>query len=92
MAFVIDPLDQLYIVFSIQSDQEKCGRNVFRLQDVQNLWSICGVRAVIKGQHDSLVRLAESSDDVRRRIVHIGFRGDEFFLRIKPDIDLSRIR
>ena len=74
MTFVVDLFDQLHVVFRVQSDQEKSGRNMFFFQHLQNLRSIFRVGSVIKCKHDLLFGLAESSYDVRRWIAEIRSR------------------
>ena len=73
----------------LQADQKKSGRGIFSLQDVEDLWRVCGVGAIVKREGHLFFFPAISLDLVRLRQHRHLFRDNKFLVRIKRDLALA---
>src|ERR1019366_3668138 len=86
MSFRPDTPDETGITLRVLANQEKCRRNVQRLQLVENLCRVNIGRPVIDRQRNHLFFISGSSDDIGRWEVVVALIKSE----ARPRVDLER--
>src|SRR6266478_7486383 len=88
VAFVVDPSRQRRVVFRLESNEEESRRDMLGLENVKDLGSPFGIRAVVKCDRDLFGSRSIARDPIRFRQGLEDLVGDET-ARIEGDFALA---
>ncbi len=83
MAFPVNALGQTAELLSLDSDQEKCSRNMLAFEDVENFRRPLRIRTVIESHGESILAEAIARHAIRLGQTLEGFPVDESSLLVQ---------